>query len=391
MELSRSWTVTYPREAFAFNSLGLAYAAFGQHDEAVQAFREAIRLDPKFVSPHRNLTGSLIALNRFVEAASVARTATADGIDSIGVRQYAYLAAFLANDSSAMERERERSRTRGAQDAMWSTNTEAQTSRFSGRVQTAHELYQRAVQAALRENSRELAAQWTLEDAESHAMVGQCGDAGREAAAGLELGRDNFTLERASRALALCAAGGASELSAELASRFPSATLTRRIQLPVTAAALAVGRGESARAIELLDPVKPFDHAPVSEFWPTYLRGQAYLHAKDGRSAAIQFQNILDHRGVAPTSPLYPLAHLGLARAAAMVGDVGRARQAYDSFFALWNGADPTLQPLQQARAEYGRLRSYTASRVVRIASESQKRARRHPVAGRLSACKKSR
>jgi tetratricopeptide (TPR) repeat protein len=356
LELSRSWTVTYPREAFAFNSLGLAYAAFGQHDEAVQAFREAIRLDPKFVSPHRNLTGSLIALNRFVEAASVARTATADGIDSIGVRQYAYLVAFLANDSSAMERER--SRTRGAQDAMWSTNTEAQTSRFSGRVQIAHDLYQRAVQAALRENSRELAAQWTLEDAESHAMVGQCADARREAAAGLELGRDNFTIERASRALALCGAGsGAPELSVELASRFPSATLTRRIQLPVTAAALALGRGEPARAIQLLDPVKPFDHAPVSEFWPSYLRGQGYLQSKDGRSAAVQFQDILDHRGVAPTSPLYPLAHLGLGRAAAMAGDVGRARQAYDSFFALWNGADPTLQPLQQARAEYGRLR----------------------------------
>jgi tetratricopeptide (TPR) repeat protein len=358
LELSRSWTVTYPREAFAFNSLGLAYAAFGQHDEAVQAFREAIRLDPKFVSPHRNLTGSLIALNRFVEAASAARTATADGIDSIGVRQYAYLAAFLANDSSAMARERERSRTRGAQDAMWSTNTEAQTSRFSGRVQIAHDLYQRAVQAALRENSQELAAQWTLEDAESHAMVGQCADARREAAAGLELGRDNFTIERASRALALCAVGGgAPELSVELASRFPSATLTRRIQLPVTAAALALGREEPARAIQLLDPVKPFDHAPVSEFWPSYLRGQAYLQSKDGRSAGIQFQDILDHRGVAPTSPLYPLAHLGLARAAAMAGDVDRARQAYDSFFALWNGADPTLPPLQQARAEYGRLR----------------------------------
>ena len=56
-----SWTATYPREAFAFNSLGLASAAFGQHDEAVRAFREAIRLDPRFVPPHGNLAGSLIA------------------------------------------------------------------------------------------------------------------------------------------------------------------------------------------------------------------------------------------------------------------------------------------------------------------------------------------
>src|SRR3954468_20386800 len=55
LELAHAWTATYPREAFAFNSLGLASAAFGQHDDAVRAFREAIRLDPKFVPPHGNL------------------------------------------------------------------------------------------------------------------------------------------------------------------------------------------------------------------------------------------------------------------------------------------------------------------------------------------------
>ena len=35
LELSTSWTKTYPREAFAFNSLGLATASFGQHERAV--------------------------------------------------------------------------------------------------------------------------------------------------------------------------------------------------------------------------------------------------------------------------------------------------------------------------------------------------------------------
>src|SRR5262249_48120559 len=40
LELSTSWTKTYPREAFAFNSLGIASGAFGQHERAVEAFRE---------------------------------------------------------------------------------------------------------------------------------------------------------------------------------------------------------------------------------------------------------------------------------------------------------------------------------------------------------------
>jgi hypothetical protein len=54
---------------------------------------------------------------------------------------------------------------------------------------------------------------------------------------------------------------------------------------------------------------------------------------------------------------LYPLAHLGLGRAAVATGNVDEARKAYADFLALWNGADSSVQPLKQARAEYARLR----------------------------------
>ena len=73
-----------------------------------------------------------------------------------------------------------------------------------------------------------------------HAIAGQCDDARKEIAAGLALNRDNFTLERAARAQALCNGAEASRLSDELAERFPAATLTARIHRPVIAAALAV-------------------------------------------------------------------------------------------------------------------------------------------------------
>jgi len=173
----------------------------------------------------------------------------------------------------------------------------------------------------------------------------------------LTLARDNFTLERASRALALCEDRAAVEtLTRELVARFPTATLTTRIQLPVAGAALALRRREPARAVQLLDPVKPYDRAPSSEFWPEYLRGQAYLQLKDGRAAGAQFQDIVEHRGAAPTSALYPLAHLGLARASVATGDLVRARTAYQAFFSLWKNADSEIQPLGEARAEYARL-----------------------------------
>ena len=172
------------------------------------------------------------------------------------------------------------------------------------------------------------------------------------------MSRDNSTLERSGRALALCGAQSeVSRLSGELADRFPNATLTRRIQLPVTAAALAIQGGDSTRGLALLEPVRPYDHARGADFWPAYLRGQAYLTSKDGREAGVQFETILNHRGEGPDSPLYPLAHLGLARAATLAGDVEKARKAYDALFALWQGADSDLRPLLDARREYARLR----------------------------------
>ena len=58
------------------------------------------------------------------------------------------------------------------------------------------------------------------------------------------LSRDNFTLERASRALALCgAADEVSRLSGELAERFPNATQTD----PHPAASGGCGTGRAAR------------------------------------------------------------------------------------------------------------------------------------------------
>jgi tetratricopeptide (TPR) repeat protein len=356
LPLAEAWTMTYPREAFAFNALGIASAAFGQHGRAVDAFREAIRLDGRFVPPYGNMTGSLMSLNRFEEAKASLQEAAKHGISFITIQRMTYLLALIENQQADMARELDR--VRNSPEAMWASTWEARTAAFSGQFRTAHDRYRASVQAALRDRFPELAAQWTMEDAETHAIAGECAETRREVAEGLELGRDNFTLERASRALALCGDGGAvSALTAELAKRFSAATLTSRIQLPVADAALSVARGDATRALEHLDPVKIYDHAPAAEFWPVYLRGQAHLQLKEGREAAAQFQAIVDHRGEAPTSPLYPLAHLGLARALALAGSTDAARAAYERFFALWSGADGAVRPMADARRDYARLK----------------------------------
>jgi hypothetical protein len=130
--------------------------------------------------------------------------------------------------------------------------------------------------------------------------------------------------------------------------------------LPVLRARLALGQGDAAKAIELLQVTAPYELG-ASRFlfgalYPVYFRGEAHLAAHQGAEAAIEFQKILDHRGIVGSDPIGALAHLQLARAAALTGDKAKAKTAYEDFFQLWKDADPGIPVLKQARAEYLKL-----------------------------------
>jgi hypothetical protein len=229
---------------------------------------------------------------------------------------------------------------------------------FAGKIHAAHEQYRRGIQMSLQGNFAEVAAHLTMEDAETHAIVGQCGEALAEVPPGLGLSRDNLTLERASRVLALCGNPTESQgLSKELAARFPDATLIMSVSLPIIEAAQLLRQRDPAQALARLDAMTPYDRAPSGEFWPAHLRGQAALQQKDGQGAAGHFQSIIDRRGEVPTSMLFPLAHLGLGRARALTGDAAGAVAAYDAFLAFWSDADAGLAPLTEARRERAGLK----------------------------------
>ena len=69
-----------------------------------------------------------------------------------------------------------------------------------------------------------------------------------------------------------------------------------------------------------------------------------------------EFQKIVDHPGVWPAAVHLPLAHLGVARAAALTRDTAKSRKAYEEFFAIWKNADPDIPILLEAKQEYERL-----------------------------------
>jgi eukaryotic-like serine/threonine-protein kinase len=77
----------------------------------------------------------------------------------------------------------------------------------------------------------------------------------------------------------------------------------------------------------------------------------------DGRSAAAQFQKLIDNPGFTVRHVTGPLARLQLGRAQKMMGDEAAARKSYETFLDLWKNADPDIPIYQQAKAEYAKLR----------------------------------
>ena len=154
---------------------------------------------------------------------------------------------------------------------------------------------------------------------------------------------------------------GATQLSADLAKRFPHDTLVQSNYLPTIHAAGELRKGDAANAIQTLAVATPYELGITaltggSTLYPAYMRGEAYLAAKQGPAAAAEFQKILDHPGVVQDEIIGALAHLGQGRAYVLSGDSSKARAAYQDYFKLWKDADPDVPILKRARTEYAKL-----------------------------------
>jgi lipopolysaccharide biosynthesis regulator YciM len=97
-------------------------------------------------------------------------------------------------------------------------------------------------------------------------------------------------------------------------------------------------------------------HGYFGALYPVYVRGLAYLAARQSTEAAAEFQKILDHRGIVVSDPIGALARLQLGRAFALSGDKTKAKMVYQDFLTLWKDADADIPILKQAKAEYAKL-----------------------------------
>jgi len=355
------WIQSYPRDFIPHVNLGFNYTAFGQYDKSIAESQEGLRLGPNIVAVYQILAQNYVALNRPDDAKAAFDQALARKLDGGLLRLWMYYLAFLRGDSAQMDQQLAWGAGRpGAEDPLFSAQSDSEA--YYGRLTKARDFSRRAVESAVRADSKETAALWQVNAALREAEVGNAAAAkqGVTAALALAPGRDVKVLA----ALTLARAGDTARAKAmveQLEKSDSSNTVLKIYWLPTLKAAIELSGGSSAQALVFLEAATPYELGeppPTQEgtLYPAYLRGQAYLAAHNGTAAAAEFQKLLDHRGIVLNFPSGALAHLQLGRAYVMSGDTAKARSAYQDFFALWKDADPDIPILKEAKAEYAKL-----------------------------------
>ena len=351
-----AWEKAYPRDDVPLHDLSGIYHVLGEYDLALEQGRNSLRLDPENGVVYGNLIAEYVELNRYDDARAAAQEVQAHNLDTTNNHYTYYNLDFLEHDVQGMEREAAYLVGIPGNEAAV-LDLEAWTASYGGQFSRARELEQRALTLAQRGSDKFSPAFYEAESAISEAMVGNTTLAKQHAAAAKNLSNDTYNEAR--YAIAFGLAGDTAEavrLATDLATRFPTDTMIQSEFLPTIRATVLLHNGEPDRAIEELERARAHELSALSQLFPIYVRGEAYLAAGKGTEAAREFQKILDHPGTTINHPVGSLAHLALGRSYAKAGDPAKARTAYQDFFVLWRDADPDLPILISAKSEYAKL-----------------------------------
>ena len=349
---------SYPQDYLPHGNLGVRYAMLGQYDKGLAEQEEAQRLEPSRVG-YGNLAWDYIALNRLDDAEKVLQQAQANGFDALLIREFLYLLYFLRSNTKGMEQQVAWAAGRPGEED-WMLAIQSDTEAYYGRLMRARDYSRRAVDTAVRADAKEVAAFWQANAGLREGEFGNAAAAKQDVDAALALAPGRNV--KLTAALALARAADTLRVKAlveQLEKTEPKNTLLKVYWLPTIKAAIEISNGNPSQGITDVEAAAPYElgQPPAfSSLYPAYLRGQAYLAARNGTAAAAEFQKLIDHPGIVWNKPIGTLAHLHMGRAYAMAGDAAKAKAAYQKFFNVWKDADPDIPVLLQAKAEYAKL-----------------------------------
>jgi serine/threonine protein kinase len=386
------------------NSAGL-YAELGQYEKAAWTQRGGKRAPSVKQLAYQNLANFALGAQNFDEARQMVREGLSRRPNDFILHNAAYALAFLSSDSAAM----------GEQQKWFASNEEylnfglalaSDTEAYGGRLRKALVLSQQAANSAIRTDNKETGAIYKANAAIEAAAYGDAAQSRQLAAEALKLAPTSLGAG-VEAALAFAVAGEttrAQTLVQDLDRRFALDTQMQSLWLPAIKGELALDANNPSAAISALASASTIEFGQfqflnnLSCLYHTYIRGEAYLSAGQGKEAAAEFQKILDHPGIVWNCWTGALAHLGKARANALQAGMGigshppvqnagrvrkpssadslagapaphdeispaerdaarvRALAAYKDFLALWKDADADIPILKQAKAEYAKL-----------------------------------
>ena len=361
IETLELWKQEYPRDFGPRTNLADQYLQIGRFDKALAEASEAKRLNPNARYPYANMAMAYMGLNRFEEAKTILQEALAQRPDFPDYHFVLYQIAFAQENHDAMQQQIDW--YAGKPDEYDSFKMQSQSAAYSGQVSKARELNQRAIELATQGDLKEVAAGSLLTQAITDAIFGNCQQIKQATTKALAIARTGESLRNSALALALCAETAlAQTIVDEQAELYPTDTLLNTMSLPTVRAAIEMHRNNYAQAIHLLQSANRYEGR--SQLFVRYIRGQAHLAQRSATEATTDFQYIVDHWGfwaggesLGTFSSIYPVSHLGLARAAVLQGDTAKARKTYQDFFALWKYADPEIPLLIEAKKEYEGLK----------------------------------
>jgi Tfp pilus assembly protein PilF len=360
------WAQTYPRDLVAQVDLDANYGTLGQFNKSREGLKQAVQMDPGSALAITDLFASSIETDYFEEARNLAVEAQTEKMDSPALHLGLFQLGFLQNDPAEMAKQVNWAKDQpGIEDALIAA--EADVAAYYGQLSKAREFSRQAVASALKEGEKETASGYEADAALREALFGNAAEAKQRAAAALALATPRDVEYGIALASALTDTNKNSQTQItkrvdDLSRRFPEDTVVQFNYLPTVNAMLQINAGNPAKAIQILEAARPYELGSPSNIsmslsmYPVYVRGLAYLSAKQGPQAAAEFQKLLAHRGIVQTEPIGSLAQLGLARAYALQGDNAQAKTSYQDFLKLWNDADSNLLILKQARAESATL-----------------------------------
>ena len=347
----------FPRDVFFHTNLAATLSRLGQLKRAADEEDETARLEPTALYLSWAAQDDINA-SRFNEARSWLAQADTLKFDSPGLRIDRLRLAFIEGDRGTFDRIFD-SETHGPNRVTflaWRSRFEAQEGHFD----SADRLQ---LQASRLPSDPESISRTLVLSALQNAEAGRTIQARKIEDEVLQNKLDRDL--RMILALSLARSGRTDEaerLADEVSQEAPLDTIVQRYLVPTVRAAVKLQQHHPDAAIDLLRQTVPYDLSDTRSFsvlYPAYIRGLAYLESGDGRSAAGEFQKLIDNPGLCRGYITGPLAQLQLGRAQRLMGDSASARKSYEEFLGIWKDADPDLPVYRQAKAEYAELQKH--------------------------------